>query len=162
MKPTLTNMRETRIQLNNLLLNSGNSNQVFDINQKLDILENFFAEFDKSGKFADEEVRVRGGINVQQKNDAEKKEQSDEVFYARVVLARAGLTVQQKTVPTLKQIADRCLEIAGTAAVRQACTPSRMEGTDWQGKPYAQSAPEFTLPEGYETLGSKIKSAIGI
>jgi hypothetical protein len=137
-------------------------NQTFDINQQLENLDWLFAEFENRGEFVNEDQGRRGGVNIEAKIAAEKKEQTGEVMFARVVVAKVGLRLLQQAIPALKQISDRCLEIAGKDAVRLACTPIRMEGTDLSGKPYAQPAPEFTLPEGYETLGSKIKAAIGM
>jgi hypothetical protein len=162
MKLTEEELRTQRGKLNNLITGIAGVNQIHDINQALQGLEWLFAEFDKRGQFVQGEPQRRGGWNIAEKNAAEKKDQSDEIVYARVIVAKAGLRLLQQAIPTLKQISERCLEIAGKDAVRLACTPTRMEGTDWQGNPYPQPAPEFTLPEGYDTLGSKIKSAIGI
>jgi hypothetical protein len=163
MKCTQQALRDERSKLNNLTTGIAGGNQTFDINQTLENLDWILSEFDARGQFVNEEQpQRRGGVNIEKKNAAEKKEQSDEVVYARVIIARNGLRLLQQAIPALKKISDRCLEIAGKDAVRSACTPSKMEGTDWQGKPYAQPAPEFTSPEGYETVASKIKSAIGI
>jgi hypothetical protein len=163
MKCTEEALRAERSKLNNLTGNIANGNKTFDINQTLENLDWLLAEFDKRGQFVNEDQgRTRGGLNIDQKIAAEKRDQSDEVIFARVIVARNGLSLLQQAIPALKKISDRCLEIAGKDAVRLACTASRMEGTDYQGKPYAPSAPEFTLPEGYETWGSKIKTAIGI
>jgi hypothetical protein len=163
MKCTEQALREERSKLNNLTAGIAGGNQTFDINQTLENLEWLLAEFDaRGGQFVNEEPQRRGGWNINEKNAAEKKEHGDEVVFARVIIARNGLRLLQQAIPALKKISDRCLELAGKDAVRLACTPTKMEGTDWQGKPYAQPAPEFTLPEGYETVASKIKSAIGI
>jgi hypothetical protein len=163
MKCTEQALREERSKLNNLTSNIANGNQAFDIEQTLEKLDWILSEFDASGQFVNEEQgRIRGGVNIEKKNAAEKKEQAAEVIFARVIIARNGLRLLQQAIPALKKISDRCLELAGKDAVRLACTAPKMEGTDWQGNPYAQPAPEFTLPEGYETVASKIKTAIGI
>lgn len=163
MKLTEEALREARGKLNNLTSCIAGGNQTFDIDQSLEALDWLFSEFEKRGQFVNEDQpQRRGGVNIEAKNAADKKEQTGEVMFARVVVAKAGLRLLQQAIPALKQISDRCLEIAGKDAVRLACTGSKMEGTGLDGKPYAQPAPEFTLPEGYETLGPKIKSAIGI
>ena len=160
-KLTLNEMTETRKQLNNLVAGIAGSNQIYDINQKLDALDSFFAQFEKRGGFDLDQVRIRGGWNTIEKNNKEKRDDSDSVLHARVIVARSGLKLLQQAIPALKKICDRCLEVAGKDAVRQACTPAKMEGTDLNGQPYAPLAPEFTLPEGYETLTQKLKSVIG-
>src|SRR5690349_16460392 len=113
MKCTEETLRETRSKLNNLTAGIAGGNQTFDINQQLDNLEWLFAEFEKLGKFVNEEPQRRGGWNIDEKNAAAKKDQSDEVFYARVVVAKNGLRLLQQAIPALKQLSDRCLEIAG-------------------------------------------------
>ncbi|MGH9634962.1 MAG: hypothetical protein ACRD72_09025 [Candidatus Angelobacter sp.] len=163
MKLTAQEMVEARQKVNNLIAQIGNSNELFAINQALDNLDLLFAAFEKSGQFVDEEQpHRRGGWNTDKKNAAEKKDHSDEVFGARTIIARAGLRLLQQAIPALKQISDRCLEIAGKEAVRAACKPDEILGTDLNGKPYAPRPSEFTLPEGYETVGSKVKAAIGL
>ncbi len=151
-KFTKDEMDDARIKLNNLIAGVAGSNTVFDINQKLDILEDEFAKFDERGEF-DKEERVSGGWNAASKNESEKKDQRDEVFYAHLVVARAGLRLLQQAIPAIKQIAGRCLEIAGKDAIREMCKPGTVNGN--------LLAAEFTLPEGYETLTQKIRSAIG-
>lgn len=151
-KFTKDKMDDARIKLNNLLTGVAGSNTVFDINQQMDILEAEFTKFDERGEFDDQE-RVSGGWNTERKNEAEKKDQRDEVFYVHVVVARAGLRLLQQAIPAIKEIADRCLELAGKDAIRQACTAPTVNGK-------VQTA-EFVLPAGYETLTQKIKSAIG-
>jgi hypothetical protein len=163
MKLTEEALRDARTKLNNETSGIAEGNQLFGINQQIDALEWLFDAFNKSGEFVDEEqTGRRGGWNVAEKNAQEKKAQADDVFYARVVVARAGLRLLHKAIPALQEISTRCLEVAGKAAILQACTPDRMEGTDLNGQPYRQPTPEFTLPEGYGTITAKIKSAIGI
>jgi hypothetical protein len=153
MKLKKDEMREARVKLNNKISGIAETNQIHDINQQLDALEWFFTEIEKHGQFEPEKEQTRGGWNVQGKTSAEKKDDMDEAFYARVVTARCGLSILQKYIPALKNIADRCLELAGKDAVRRVCEPGSVNSNIHPS--------EFTLPEGYGTLAQKIKSAIG-
>jgi hypothetical protein len=162
MKLTVDDMIEARNRANNALTRITDTNTIHEITEQLKSLESVFAEFEKRGRFDadDDQRRVRGGWNVDQKNEDERKDHSDKVFTARVIIARAGLRLLQKAIPSLTQICEQCLEIAGKDAVRAACAPIPREGTDFFGKPCGPMPSEFTLPTGYETLAAKLKTVI--
>jgi hypothetical protein len=154
-------MMDVRNKINNTLNSIGESNQMHDLNQQLENIEWFFGQFEQHGQFEPERVPFRGGWNVEEKNNAQKKDESDDIAQSRLVIARAALRLLQQRIPQIQAVCERCLELAGKDAVRMVCTPVQREGTDWQGKPYPPTAPELTLPKGYEpTLASKIKSAV--
>src|SRR4051812_2520974 len=122
MKCTEGQLRETRSKLSSLVAGIAGSNQTFDIIQQLDALEWLFAEFDKCGQFVKEEQpQRRGGWNADSGKKAEEEKDAQELLFARVKIAVAGLSLLQQAIPTIKQISDRCLEVAGPDAVRRAC-----------------------------------------
>ncbi len=77
----------------------------------------------------------------------------------RILMARAGLTLQQKLMPVLDGIQKRALTYAGPVAVRTACADiTRIEP---DGRQLAPIKSGFELPPEYrETLVDKVKLAI--
>jgi hypothetical protein len=152
---------DVRNKINNMLSSIAEPNKIHEINQQLENMEWFLNQFEKHGQFDPERVQVRGGWNIQEKNKTERQDDLDDITQARLVIARAALRLLQQGIPKLQAVCEQCLELAGKDAVRTVCTPVPKEGTDWQGNPYPLQAAELALPKGYETLGSKIKAAIG-
>ena len=80
---------------------------------------------------------------------------------ARLMIARHGLKILQRTIPFLTEFGNRCLEVAGKEAVRDVCAPTPREGTDFHGQPYKPLPSGFVLPPGYESsIFDKAKSAL--
>ena len=77
-------------------------------------------------------------------------EESDN--FARVKLADSGLALLQFIIPQLKQLAERSLEVAGKSAIRTVCGPHYVGG-----KPIAS---RYSLPDEYQTVVGKVKSAL--
>ena len=76
-------------------------------------------------------------------------------------LACQGLDLLQHSIPAITQLGERCLQIAGVSAVREACKPIVREGTGHDGKPLPPIKSRYFLPEGYDTLAAKAKALVG-
>lgn len=163
MKVNIDNLIEQRDRLRRAECTITDSNRVFELEESIRNLRIIFEDFEQRGHFQSEDTRVRGGYRVANTPDeVEEKKQSDagDVLHARLLVARSGLRILQKAIPQLYSIGKQCLEIAGKDAVRSACAPTERPGTNHEGKPFPPEPAEFTLPPGYGSLASKIKSAI--
>ena len=82
----------------------------------------------------------------------------------RVILARRALELSQITVARLDGLAADMLRVAESKAVVVACSAiDKHEGTDREGKPFAPTPSEYTLPSEYasavDKIADKLKSA---
>jgi hypothetical protein len=78
---------------------------------------------------------------------------------ARVLVARAGLTLQQKVMPVLDELQNCALNYAGAAAVRTACAD--IIRTERDETPIDSIKSGFELPAEYrETIVDEVKSAL--
>lgn len=157
---TLADLQEQRNRLNTAVAPLTDTNRVHEFNEAMRKLEEAFDYFEKNGEFDSGERRVE--VYRSAKIQETKQDHSDDVKHAKMIIARAGLRLQQKSIPAIKAMADRCLELAGADAVRAVCAPTQRDGTDIQGKLYKPTPSEFTLPAGYEPVGQKIKTLIGM
>jgi hypothetical protein len=76
---------------------------------------------------------------------------AEEVAAHRLSLANAALRLQQQVIPTLSEIANESLAIAGSDAIRTACSPSRSHS----GR---EIPSEFTLPQKFAGIVGKLKA----
>jgi hypothetical protein len=80
----------------------------------------------------------------------------DDIAFARLKVAGAGLHLLQFVIPALQRLGEQCLRTAGASAVRNQCAPRNVNG---------RSIPStYKLPEEYatvvSTVVSKVKSAL--
>jgi hypothetical protein len=128
----------------------------------LEELESLLTELQTRGMFErPSETRTKIYGNNDRDEQEYRAEDALEAQTARLMIARHGLKILQRTIPFLTEIGNRCLEVAGKEAVRSACAPTPREGTDYHGNPLKPIPGEFTLPPGYEpSLVSKVKDAL--
>jgi hypothetical protein len=159
---TLADLQEQRNLLSKAANTLTDSNRIHDFNQAIGQLQAAFDYFEKNGKFDSGERKTEVYRSAAAAAD-EKQDHGDDVKHARMIIARSGLRLLQQSIPAIREMADKCLELAGKDAVRTVCAPTLREGTDFQGQPYKPMPSEFTLPDGYEPLSlGKIASTVGV
>jgi hypothetical protein len=158
---TLADLQEQRNRLSTVIAALTDSNRIQDFKQAIGRLEAAFDYFEKHGQFDSGERKVTVYRSAKAP-DPEKEDHSDDVTHARMIIARSGLRLLQQSIPAIREMANKCLELAGKDVVRTVCAPTLREGTDLQGQPYKPMPSEFTLPDGYEPVTQKIKTLIGM
>lgn len=157
---TLADLQEQRNRLNAASSALADTNQINALNDAIGRLEAAFNYFEKHGQFHSGERKVT--VYRSSKVAEEKENHGEDVDLARVIIARSGLLLLQKSIPAIREMAEKCLKLAGKDAVRTVCAPTLRGGTDYEGKPYKPMPSEFTLPDGYEPLSiGKIAKTVG-
>lgn len=150
---TLSDLQEQRNRLKAATAALASQHYIGELDQAIMKLQDAFAYFEKHGQLDSGEQRVE--VYRSARAVEEKQEHGDDVKHARMIIALSGLRLLQQSIPRVKEMADRCLELAGKDAVRVACAPIQREG----GKPLPS---EFTLPEGYEPVSlSSVARTVG-